>query len=132
MKKFALLLVFLLTFAPFANAESIDIHSMSSEELTSLRTAINAELLSRGIEKEVTVPPGRYTVGVDVPAGVYTLNHSGALLSMVTTYTTKGLIDLSFNVSAAEPVGKLELADGQEIQILLESVIFKPYKGLGF
>lgn len=132
MKKLALLLVFLLTFTPFANAESIDIQSMSSEELTALRTAINAELLSRGIEKEVTVPTGRYTVGVDIPSGVYTIKLAGTMGALVSTYTQSGNYDLVYNVTASEPIGKLDLQEGQTIEIAVESVVFTPYSGLGF
>ena len=116
-----------------AFADGPDLQSMSDDELVSLRDAISAELASRNFqEKKVTVPPGRYKVGEDIPAGIYTLSAAGTVMSLVTTYTTSGDYDLAYNVTSDSPVGKLELADGQEIEISVEPVTFSAYKGIGF
>ena len=116
-----------------AFADGPDLQSMSDDELVSLRDAINAELASRNFqEKEVTVPPGRYKVGEDIPAGIYALSAAGKVMSMVTTYTASGDYGLIYNVTSDSPVGKLELADGQEIEISVEPVTFSVYKGIGF
>lgn len=128
-------LIALTLFCPiFAFAEGqVDIKGMSTEELVSLRNAINVELTSRDFqEKEVTVPPGQYTIGEDIPAGIYTISKTGTMPSMIVTYTVKGDIDLSYNVSPSSSVGKITLEEGQTIEITLDSVVFAPYKGLGF
>lgn len=133
MKKVLVLLLTLLLIVSAASAEGFDLSAMTTEELVNLRNAVNAELADRDFQtKEVKVPTGRYTVGVDIPAGVYTLTRSEEYFSAIRTYTANGQYDLSFQVSNGEPVGKLELVEGQTIEILYESVVFKPYEGLGF
>lgn len=131
---FCTLSLLMLSSLPFASAETaLDLQGMSTDELVSLRNAINNELASRDFEeKEVSVPTGTYTIGVDIPAGTYTLSKTGAMPALVTTYTAAGDIDLSYSVTASEPVGKLSLEEGQTIEISIESVVFAPYKGLGF
>lgn len=134
MKRIIVLVFVLLTFIPVATAESnIDIQNLSTEELVNLRNVINSELSARNFaNKEVTVPPGRYSIGVDIPAGVYTINHSGMVMAVVSTYTENGNYDLLYTVTQSSPIGKLELKDGQVIEIGTESVVFKPYEGIGF
>ena len=72
MKKILVLVLALLSLFSIAHAENaVDLATLTTEELVELRNAVNAELASRDFkEKEVTVPPGRYTVGVDIPVGV--------------------------------------------------------------
>lgn len=133
MKKVLALLLVLLSLVSAASAESFDLSTITTEELVSLRSAVNAELAARDFKtKEVKVPTGRYTVGIDIPAGVYTLNNPGTYFSSVNTYTPDGRFDMGFQVTPEEPVGKLELVDGQTVEIQYESVVFKPYEGLGF
>lgn len=134
MKRFLALLFVMLFFISIASAETtFDLSSMSTEELLNLRNAINTELAVRGFkEKEVIVPPGRYTVGTDIPVGVYTLTRSEEYFSGIKTYTPSGQYDLTFSVSTDTPIGKLELTEGQTVEILYETVVFKQYAGLGF
>ncbi len=133
MKKVLVLLLALLLVISTASAEGFNLSDMTTEELVSLRSAVNAELAARDFkEKEVSVPPGRYTVGTDIPAGVYTLTNPTTDFSSVRTYEPNGSFDMGFQVKAEEPVGKLALVEGQTVEILYESVVFKPYKGLGF
>lgn len=134
MKRFFSFVLVLLLLTPASYAVGTgDLSAMSMEELVSLRDAVNAELAARNFKvKEVTVPAGRYTVGCDIPVGVYTLSSSGDYFSSVRTYTPNGQYDMGFQVADGEPVGKLELTDGQVVEILYSSVIFKLYEGLGF
>ncbi len=134
MKRILVLLLMLLSLVSIAHAETaVDLAALTTEELVELRSAVNAELSARNFkEKEVTVPPGRYTVGTDIPAGIYTISRTKEYSSNVRTYTPTGQYDLSFLVSTDTPVGKLELAEGQTVEILHESVIFQLYAGLGF
>ena len=56
---------------PAAQADTIDLSGLSDEEVIELLDKINAELVSRGIEKSATLPAGKYVGGKDLPAGVY-------------------------------------------------------------
>lgn len=111
----------------------IDLKSFSVEELVILRDSINQELLNRDFEeKEVTVPPGQYTIGEDIPEGTYTISKTGTMPAMIVTYTSNGELSLSYNVSSSSPVGKIKLEQNQTIEISFDSVVFSPYKVLGF
>jgi len=133
MKKVLVLLLVFVSLVSAASAEGFNLSAMTTEELVSLRDAANAELAVRNFQtKEVVVPTGEYTIGVDIPAGVYTLINSENRTSLISTYETDGSLDLTFNVSQEKSVGKLELIDGQKIEIIFDSIVFKPYEGLGF
>lgn len=62
--------------APAAASEEgtesgIDLSSMTDEQIVSLLGQVNAEIVSRNIQKTATLPMGRYIVGQDFPAGRY-------------------------------------------------------------
>lgn len=124
--------------------------NVSDDELKFLFEAIQFELAYRGYkfdfdethqaataqkqeasQKEVTVPPGSYTIGSDIPAGIYTIVPTG-IISMLTVKDASGGLVTMHSLSGDTQVGKLELKAGQMIDIVGESVIFKPYAGLGF
>lgn len=134
MKRILVLLLVLLSLASIAYAENaaVDISSMTTEELVSLRNSINAELATRNFaEKEVTVPPGTYTIGVDIPAGAYTFRTESDLVS-ISIEDENGRFIAGHPLSKGEVVGKQPLEDCWTIEISYGSVIFKPYVGLGF
>lgn len=124
----AILVVLMLVFSSVAVAE--DLKAMTNDELLALRAAINAELLSRGIEKEVTVPAGSYTIGEDIPAGSYTIR-TKVIMAVITTQDENGNYGDMYTVSPTEEIGKITLREGHIITIS-GSVIFAPYVGLGF
>lgn len=122
----------------------------SDDDLKALFEAVQYELMCRGFnfsfdeslneasvqkemteQKEVTVPAGKYTIGSDVPAGTYTLNTTG-YISMVTIWNASGGLVTMHTLSEQAPVGKIELKDGQVIEINGSAVVFKTYSGLGF
>ena len=72
MKKLLCLLLCLVCLPTFALAE-VDLDSLTFVELIELREQITAEITSRPEWKEVFVPAGVYEVGVDIPAGRWTL-----------------------------------------------------------
>lgn len=72
MKKLLCLLLCLLCLPTFALAE-VDLDSLTFVELIELREQITAEITSRPEWKEVFVPAGVYEVGVDIPAGHWTI-----------------------------------------------------------
>lgn len=119
------------------------IHDMfansTDEELKNLLAALQYELAYREnqsavpSQKEVTVPAGSYTIGSDIPAGTYTIAAApSAIVSMITVYSSSGGLDTVHTVTGDAHVGKIEFKDGQRIEIVGSSVIFKPYAGLGF
>ncbi len=129
MKKVLSFLVALLFICSSAAAEE-DLKAMTTEDLLALRNAINDELLSRGIEKEVNVPAGTYIIGTDIPAGAYTIS-TNAVMVVLTTQNSAGHYGEMYSVTPSEKIGKITLSDGDIISIT-GSVIFAPYVGLGF
>lgn len=73
MKKFCCILVGLMLLCSVALAE-VDLESMSFDELIDLREQITIEITSRPEWKEVNVPAGIYEIGVDIPAGHWTIS----------------------------------------------------------
>lgn len=68
MKKI-LAVLFLLVLTVPAAAESVDLDSLSFQELAALRDRIQLAMMQRDEWQEVTVPQGVYKVGEDIPAG---------------------------------------------------------------
>lgn len=131
MKKVCAILVALLfVFASVAVAE--DLKAMTNDELLALRAAINAELMSRKVEKEVSVPIGTYKIGEDIPAGVYTISTKSMMIMISINDMFGHYVDM-YTISPAEIIGKITLSEGETIQINgMGSAIFAPYVGLGF
>ncbi len=126
----ALVLVLVLFVVPSAFA-AVDLSGMSYEELVALRDSINAELLSRGIEKKVNVPAGEYIIGKDIPAGEYKITTEAILINVVTLDKQGNYVGMH-SVSPERIIGKLMLTDGMTIKITGGYAIFEPYTGLGF
>ncbi len=72
-KAMVILLCFTLLFSTVSTAFAAKLSEYSYEELIKLRLRIDQEIMSRPEWKEVTVPAGRYTVGEDIPEGVYSI-----------------------------------------------------------
>ena len=73
MKRFFALLFVLILVVSCAVADDIDLSSLSFDELRQLQTDISKELIKRPEWKSVPVPPGIYQIGVDIPAGEWSL-----------------------------------------------------------
>ena len=109
----------------FAFAE-MDIKSLSTEELISLRLFIVQELMDRGEMKSVTVPAGEYIIGEDIPAGSYSVTTDQILVTLVI-----GEFDRMYVISPDSPIGKITLKEGDKIQF--SSIVFlAKYAGLSF
>ena len=72
------LILCLLTMVMFATnmacvASSVDLSSMSTEELDTLRSKIDAELENRGFEFQSPIYSGNYIGGKTIKAGSYTI-----------------------------------------------------------
>lgn len=126
------LLVALVLFLPCTACADYDFASMSVDELLAMRSAINAELLTRGIEREVIVPEGVYTVGVDIPAGACTIRPDSSQ-AYVNIYDQHGDFVSNSHMTRrdGEYIGKVTLEDKQTVEIG-GMTIFAPYTGLGF
>jgi len=76
-KLFCLILAGILIMSA-AWAEEIDLSGLTFEELDALRDRCMLEMMKRDVWQEVTVPQGVYQVGVQIPAGTWTVYcHNG-------------------------------------------------------
>ena len=73
MKRFLCCLFAIMFMTVFAIAEDIDLSGFTFEELAALRDRIQLEMMTRDEWQEVTVPQGLWEVGVDIPAGTWTV-----------------------------------------------------------
>lgn len=152
--------IFILFFAMMlalpAFAEGIDLSSMTTEDLLSLKNQINAILIERtDLWKEVRVPAGIWEVGVHIPAGHWTIVFDdpecdyGLFIRVgtecvTTAYGTMltGERDFYFinNKSKSHftsDVSEIDLilTNGQYVEIERDYVMFSPYgavRDLGF
>ena len=154
----ALALLILLTLLPAASfaANAPDLSGLTLEELVALRDRIDLAIWNSGEWQEVTVPQGVYEVGVDIPAGHWTVKAvEGASASVIwgtVLDATKKSIDIwaSAFYDYARVVSKTyefyndkehmseidyDLGAGQYLIIEDAKVVFTPYAGkpdLGF
>lgn len=136
----SLVLAVLLVFPGAAYAVNVDAFTnmfseYSTEALLALRVFLDTEIASRdNTDKEVTVPVGVYIVGLDIPAGVYTIHNGNKVLdySSVWHYSSSGLLLNAYTFSGDDYIGKIELEHGQKLDIMSGPVIMSTYKGLGF
>ncbi len=120
-----LLIVFTAVICSSSLAE-VDVKSLSTDELISMRLAIVQELMDRGEMKSANVPAGEYIVGEDIPAGSYSITTDQILVTIVI-----GNYDGMYVVSPDSPVGKLTLKAGDKIQFT-GGVVLTKYAGLSF
>lgn len=137
MKKIAaLLLALILCLGSLPAFADVDLSAYTQEELLALRDKINEELLKRGIEKKVEVPQGRYIVGEDIPAGTYTLKPKPNGFAVIEVWKNASSKYNMFYESVSdydkEYIGKLQLVEGNIVEITYGSFVFSPYQGLGF
>ena len=87
MKKFlaALLILSLLTVPTLAES-SIDLASMSLDELIALREEVEAEIKEKGGAVEYDLSAGKYIVGVDIAPGSYVITAAEECDGTVTVY----------------------------------------------
>jgi len=114
--------------------KALDLNSMSVKELKQLKADIEAELLSRGAEKVMEIPVGSYVIGVDIPAGVYSVELSAGLqfpFAMIYLHKEERLHHIAPE-AGVEKIGKLVLENGEKIEVSGCPILLKPYKGLGF
>ena len=136
MKKILALTVALLLFVTSAYAAAPDLTNYSFEELLEIQRLLTAEIMSRDEWKEVAVPPGTYIVGIDIPAGTYSVEvrQAETVFRVYEQENGKKLISTALYsiYEDQKQIKKLVLEDGNIVEIISCTVHFSPYTGLGF
>ena len=142
MKKVIVVALVLCLLMPVISYAQVDLVSMTDEELIRLGTEIEAELLNRSKGESFDVPPGKYVVGLDFPAGTYKVTVSNsAVTGMIVVYPDKGTMDAGGLYSVMEllsgmmgspTIGKLEVKDGNGVWVSSGMLTFEVYTGIGF
>ena len=122
-----------------AVSDGVDLSKFTYDELINLRHAVDAEIISRPEWKEVTVPVGEWVIGVDIPAGSYSIELSGKKSGNVflwgkaiKDYNSGGGMLINTTLNSQNPkIGKANLKNGN-ILVLTCEVVMSPVKGLGF
>lgn len=153
---FRILIISILLFSVSSSfADKIDLSDMSFDELVALKDQINLAIWNSQEWQEVKVPQGVWKVGVDIPAGHWSIeacpgdwanitvgieidelgksvkrNRDRYYYAQVTSETYR-----SYKPDNDVPSIDVELIDGDYVEIDNASVFFKPYSGkpgLGF
>ncbi len=119
------LLLICFLFGSVASASTVDLSSFTDEEIISLLTQVNEELVKRNINKTATLPEGAYIAGKDLPAGkyIYTCLATGEDWGNLTVYSDGGKgKQILWNVVSAPENGAdpetvfLTLNEGDELK----------------
>ena len=124
----------LLAITPIARAESVDLSTLSYEELITLNTQIQTEIMSRPEFKTVLVPPGAYKVGDEIPAGKWKIT---ATEGMCEVYWGKTLDQYGVKIPYSSRIDDLDdwrskssvtwnLVEGTYIVVNRNAVTFTP------
>lgn len=131
MKKLISVFLLLCLLIGCAAADSIDLSSMTFDQLVDLQKSISAEIVKRPEWKEVSVPAGNYIIGEDIPAGTYSIEGADALAVIESTKPGSRMSEFYYMLDRGEVVGKVELTEGCSLR-LNGAVIFRPPVSLGF
>ena len=81
MKRLIVILLACMMLVGSAYASDIDLSGMTFEELVELREQINLAMWNSQEWQEVTVPAGIWEIGVDIPAGYWTVTPDDTITS---------------------------------------------------
>ena len=123
------ILVALLFSFSLAVAET-NLSEMSYDELIALQKDITNEIMSRPEWKEVEVPAGQYTIGVDIPAGWYSMTPKSKWDTVYLRWYPNPDNDY-WDYLRSENIARFELKEGMRIY-LEQTTIFAPARSLGF
>lgn len=141
-KVFSLLLAVIVLCGSVAVADSSDISlsSLSYSELEALAEKINQEMKTRPEWKGVKVPAGTWTVGIDIPAGEYSIAVCNEGQKGRMSIWGKAVDDYVSNGGCVYPLvfgyeysvyGKCVLIDGYIVDSTIDVYFSEPIK-LGF
>jgi len=139
MKKLLAVALILCLLIPCAIAESVDLSDLSFDELRDLQYRVASEIMSRPEWESVVIPAGSWRIGVDIPAGSYSMESADGKSVFIGVWgyekgdyiTNGGCIDSYTLYEKGEIVGKIVLQDGWLLDIKY-AIILRPVKGLGF
>ena len=106
-------IILLIVLVSSACAESIDLSSLSFEELRTLQSRISKELTTRPEWKSVPVPPGFYQIGVDIPAGEWCITCGEAEFSYISVHYGAEANDSKTKIESPWEFGKLIYKKGK-------------------
>ena len=138
MKRFIICIIVCLIIPVCVVAESIDLSSLSFDELNALQQQISKEIVSRPEWKETIVPSGIWVVGQDIPAGVYCISMAddvGAYIQVEDPTKEKSYERLVFYEGITQPalkMSRLTLINGYIVTILHGPLKFSPAISLEF
>lgn len=129
MKKVCSLLLSIFLLFSFAVAET-NLSEMSYDDLIALQKELVIEIMSRPEWKEVEVPAGQYTIGVDIPAGWYSMKPKSKWDSVYLRWYPNPDNDY-WDYLRTDDIARFELKEGMRIY-LEQTTIFAPARSLGF
>ena len=119
-------------------AESIDLSSLSFDELIAFRERINLAIWDTEEWQEVTVPTGTWEIGKDIPAGHWTIKAAdgvlcwikyGDLLNESSNVNIRAKIYIDKIVISPNHTSYKPLEDNTEIDIDMKEVKNSPLNG---
>jgi hypothetical protein len=137
MRKLITIIMILALLMPAAALADIDLSGMTREELIELDHRIQLQLFSEQLVNGVTINPGKYIVGEDLPAGTYRaeviIPETSVAFGLACVYNPDDLwteTSGSMIGKGYENIGKLIMEDDQIFVVDLYSIIIYPYTGL--
>ena len=115
-----------------ASAGAPDLSGLTYEQLIALQHYITAEITGRPEWKELTIPAGEWVVGVDIPAGEYSISPvgDGAHLRI---YDKNGSAVRTGGIhEESDSIGKIRLREDYKVVISDGQLLFAPAVVLGF
>ena len=117
---------------PIQITVSIVTDGIPYENLRHIRNQLTEEIFFRGDWNQVEIMGGEWTVGVDLPAGFYSVRtKDGKYASLDVTSTDAYRSHTYFTIEEGGEIGKLELKDGMVLDFSRTLLFGKP-KTLGF
>lgn len=142
-----LILALILPAAALAEAQN-PFKDYTMEQLYMLLSIVQSEILSRSEWKEVTVPPGNYVIGEDIPAGHWTIKYAPGEISIIEYFqnanhtgiepadslydlNTWGIVDPTHELSSLYDRTEidLQLTEGYHLNVTIGPAIFVPFTG---
>ncbi len=137
MKRFwALITLFvLIPSSVLSSPETIDLSTMSLEELVALKVRVEQAILAKN-QSGIEIPQGVYVVGEHIPAGEYTVSiQNAASICILDVYQDEKAYynyeywQDTFTVSYYSKLGRIWLYDGNVI-VLSGAAFFEPFVGI--
>ena len=121
-----------------ALADLPDISSLTLDELTALNQRVQLSMFEKGsLIDGVKVSSGIYTVGVDIPAGVYRIEYRPMLDTSFCSFMAYNESDENFlsfittlGFDSSTEISKIDFANGTHVEISGGDVYFYTYTGL--